>query len=190
MMANKKRERGVGAGLKPARTGESGFNLEAWGDADFAMADYAFESATLAKIRAGLEDTLASIRASYQLKIFEHEERLKATEAALEQFADSRKAEFKAAPDGDGRSYEHAGVSIGFRKLLDKVALPRGDAKKEVSLEYLAQYRPEFVRRTPEFDLMALLPALKDGSPDVVKALAEHGITLKVGKDEFFLKVT
>jgi len=31
--------------------------------------------------------------------------------------------------------------------------------------------------------------ALKDGDSDLVKALADHGITLRPGKDEFFLKV-
>ena len=171
------------------RSQESGFTIETWGDADFAMIDYAKHASLLAGVKATMENEITALRKAYDEDIREIEERLKATEAALEEFTNARKAEFKAAPDGDGRSYEHAGVTIGFRKLPDKVGLPRADAKKQVSLGYLCQYRPEFVRRTPEFDLVALLPALKDGPPEQVKALAEHDITLKPGKDEFFLKV-
>lgn len=170
---------------------DAAFRIESWGDADFAMADYAVESARLANLQAALDDALAKTRAGYEHEIKEITDRLSATEAALEEFTVSRKSEFKAAPDGDGRSYEHARVAIGFRQHPDKVGLPRGEAKKQVALEYLVQYRPEFIRSTPEFDLVALLATLKDGSTDVVRALDEHaGITLKPGKDEFFVKVT
>jgi hypothetical protein len=160
-----------------------------WEQADVAMGLYAMQAARLAEYQAAIDKALAQVRATCHREFELLGAEMGETEAALKQFADSRKSEFKAAPDGDGRSYGHAGITIGFRKLLDKVALPRGDARKEVSLEYLEQYRPEFVRRTPEFDLIALLAALKDGDSDLVKALAEHGITLKAGRDEFFLKV-
>jgi len=160
-----------------------------WDEANVAMGLYALQATRLAEHKAAQESALAKVRATYEREFERLAEEMSAKEAALEEFTVSRKAEFKASPDGDGRSYEHSGVVIGFRKMLEKVALPRGDAKKQVALEYLEQYRADFVRRTPEFDLVALLAALKDGDSALVKALAERGIVLKPGKDEFFLKV-
>lgn len=176
--------------MSKSKIGNQQSAIANWQELDRAMAAHAARAAMLSKRRAALEDALQRVRATYAEEIAEYERLLAETAAALEEFTVSRKAEFKAAPDGDGRSYEAAGVIIGFRKLLDKVGLPRGEAKKQVALEYLLQYRPEFVRRTPEFDLIALLAALKDGDADLVRALDEKaGITLKPGKDEFFLKV-
>lgn len=165
--------------------------IENWQEAEAAMLDYARAEAEESELLAEQDAELNRIRARFDSRLKPHQEGLAEMHAALKEFADLYKAEFKAAPDGDGRSYEHAGVLIGFRKLLDKVALPRGDAKKQVALEYLAQYRPEFVRRSPEFNLIALLDALKNADPQSILAcaLAERGIVLKPGKDEFFLKV-
>lgn len=167
----------------------SELKVESWEQADAAMERYASKQTYLAIERALMDADILAITEKYADLIGNAELGAECIAQALEQFTNSRKAEFKAAPDGDGRSYEHAGVSIGFRKLLDKVALPRGDAKKQVSLEYLQQYRPEFVRLHPEFDLVKLLAALKDGDAALVDALADHDIKLKPGKDEFFLKV-
>jgi hypothetical protein len=168
---------------------EKNMTIRTWEDAQAAMEIYAQQAAELATHLGCLDAALAKVRATYQRHTELTTAELAEMETVLEKFAAEHKVEFKAAPDGDGRSYEHAGVSIGFRKLPDKVGLPRGEAKKQVSLEYLAQYRPEFVRRTPEFDLLALLPALKEGPLEQIKALAEHDITLRPGKDQFFLKV-
>jgi len=165
------------------------WKVESWEQAERLMIEYADAAAERAIEQADLDAEIAQAKARYAKSLQTLDSQLSTVNCGLEAFASAHKAEFKPAPDGNGRSYEHAGVTIGFRKLLDKVGLPRGEAKKQVTLEYLCQYRPEFVRRTPEFDLVALLPALKDGSPDVVKALAEHDITLKPCKDEFFLKV-
>jgi len=179
----------TGVSPRSSRGQESGFSIESWEQAEFLMVQVADLSAARAKKQAALDAEIAQTRARHDEALQRLDFRLSTLNSQLEDFSAAHRSEFKAAPDGDGRSYEHAGVTIGFRKLLDKVSLPRGDAKKEVSLEYLEQYRPEFVRHTPEFDLIALLPALKEGPPELVKALAEHGVTLKVGKDEFFLKV-
>jgi len=175
--------------MAKAKVQESAVSIRTWSDADEAMQRCASKQTLIAIKRAEMDAEILAITEKYADSVGNAELILAANEQALERFASDHKAEFKAAPDGDGRSYGHAGITIGFRKLLDKVALPRGEAKKEVSLEYLEQYRPEFVRRTPEFDLVALLAALKDGDSDLVKALADHGITLRPGKDEFFLKV-
>ena len=167
----------------------SQLTVDSWEQAESLMDQVADLAAGRARMQAELDCALAQTRARFTANLQNLDSQLSTLDSRLEFFAAEHKSEFKAAPDGDGRSYEHAGVSIGFRKLLDKVALPRGDAKKEVSLEYLEQYRPEFVRRTPEFNLVALLAALKDGDAALIQALADHDVKLKPGKDEFFLKV-
>lgn len=177
--------------MKSAQSVKSAETIDTWEQAECLMVEYADLAAERATEQAHLDADIAEIRALHAEDLQRLDSQLSTLNSQLESFAAEHKTDFKAAPDGDGRSYEHAGVTIGFRKLLDKVKLPHGEAKKAVSLEYLVQYRPEFVRRTPEFNLLALLEALKDADPEssLVKALAEHDIKLKPGRDEFFLKV-
>lgn len=178
-------------GKTEARSQKSETSIRTWEDAEEAMVAYAAVQNIIARDRAKMDAEILAITEKCSDSVGNAELAAQRLAQELEAFTREHKAEFETAPDGDGRSYTHAGVVIGFRKLLDKVALPRGDAKKEVALEYLVQYRPEFVRSTLEFDLIKLLAALKDGAADVVRALAEKaGITLKPGKDEFFLKIT
>lgn len=177
--------------MKSASSAKSADEIKSWEQADAALRLYAEFSASLAKTRAKMDAEILGITEKYADVIGNAETALTALDSQLKAFALEHKAEFKAAPDGDGRSYEQAGIAMGFRKLLDKVALPRGDARKQVALEYLAQYRPEFVRSNPEFDLVALLAALKDGDAALVKALAERAaIVLKPGRDSFFIKTS
>ena len=162
--------------------------IDSWDAVQCAMEQYADQAANLAQRRAWLDDALAKVRATYAAEIAAGEKALEEIEASMEAFALAHKTEFKPAPAGDGRSFDHAGVTVGFRKMPPSVKLPHRTADREAALNYLQIYRPSLVRLAPEFDKPAILRTLDDGGEVLAKALGEHGIKLNPGKDEFFVK--
>ncbi len=158
-----------------------------WTTLNCVMEEYSTTAADLATRRAWLEDALAKVRAEYSREITATEEQLEQIAGSLEAFARQHRPEFSADAE-DGRSYSHAAVTIGLRKHPDTVKLPHRTADQEASVDYLKIYRPELVRLVPEPDKPAILRELTEGDAATVRALNEHGIALKPGKDQFFVK--
>jgi len=160
-----------------------------WTVLNCVMEEYATTAADLATRRASLEEALSKVRQSYNTEITETAEKLEDLAASLEAFALAHRAEFKASPTGDGRSYTHAAVTVGLRKHPDSVKLPHRSADQEAAIEYLRIYRDSLVRLAPQFDKPAILATLSNGDAATVRVLNDHGIRLRPGRDEFFVKV-
>lgn len=150
------------------------------------MARYAALSAGRDELRARLEGEIAVVRDRYATTLDRQESELSTLSAQLKKFAQGRKTEFKPAPSGDGRSYEHAGVALGFRQSPGRVEI----RKEDEAIDWLRDYRSgEFVRIVHQADREKLLAALREGADSrLVETLAAHGIRFEQ-KDKFFVEV-
>ena len=159
--------------------------IKTWKAADDVLEAYAQTAQRLKKAEARRDLEIAKLRENWATEITGLEEELAAATKALKQFAGKNKEEFKPMPMGDGRSYIHAGVEMGFRRTPPAVRIE--DEEKAVT--YLYQYyQDEYVRTRFEPDREKIKAALIDGYERLIEALAAHGITLKQ-KDQFFLKL-
>jgi phage host-nuclease inhibitor protein Gam len=161
--------------------------LKTWEQTDGRMQIFAETSAQLAEIQAKLDAEIVALRKRYAEAFRVVELSLNASAAALKKFAQGHKSEFKPSPAGDGRSYEHAGVTVGFRQSPGRVEIRNEDK----TIEWLRDCRNgKFVRLIHQPNRDALLEVLRDGSDQrLVETLAAHGITFQQ-KDKFFLEVT
>lgn len=160
--------------------------IRTWMQADAALRAYARQATELAEHQAALERELSRVRATFERHTELVTAELAETEAALKKFAQGHKSEFKPSPAGDGRSYEHAGVVLGFRQSPGRVEI----RNEEKTVEWLRDCRNgRFVRLIHQPNRDALLEALRDGSDQrLIETLAAHGITFQQ-KDKFFLEV-
>jgi len=163
--------------------------INTWQDADRALERFAAAEAESDAQLAALDLAFANVRARHQLDRDLTTAELAKLEAALKKFAAAHKAEFKAAPNGDGRSYEHAGAVLGFRQSPGRVEI----RKEEETIEWLRDFREgTFVRVVHEANREMLLDILRQGvlakDKRLVETLAAHGITFRQA-DKFFLEV-
>ena len=161
--------------------------IQTWEEADRALAKFAEVEAELAKQGAVNQMVLQELAAKYERAIRADSEKRELVAKALKKFAVAHKAEFKAAPNGDGRSYEHAGAVLGFRQSPGRVEIRNEDK----TIDWLRDIRNgKFIRIVHQANREALLEALRDGSDQrLIEVLASHGITFRQG-DKFFLEVT
>lgn len=159
--------------------------IETWDDAKTAMESYATLRCEVDKQKLLLDEAVRTAALTFGEATEKAARELDTLEKDLLKFAKAHPIDFTTAPDGDGRSFEHAGARLRARKLPDKVKIEG----EEAAVEYLARFRPEYVRFAPSADRAALLVALQDGDTDLVRALGEHGISIDRGKDKFSVEV-
>lgn len=169
-----------------ANTGKEKLEIGNWQEADTAMFLYRERCAKVQKLNVALDEALTKVQASHLADLETAEGLVDKSLAALKKFAQARKAEFKPSPNGDGRSYEHAGVTLGFRQSPGRVEI----RKEEEVIEWLRDFREGvFVRIVHQADREALLEILRSAQDDrLVGTLAAHGIKFEQ-KDRFFLEV-
>jgi len=156
-----------------------------WPEAETLMSQFAETQVEITKIKALWEESLLSVARDYGKRVKSYEEKRADLEKALKKFAAGHKAEFKPMPIGDGRSYEHAGVTLGFRRTPPAVRIE----DEETAVTYLCQYyKDEYVHTQFAPNREALKSALQNGNERLVEALAAHGITLKQ-VDKFFVEM-
>jgi len=159
--------------------------LKTWPQAETLMARFAEGECELEKLIVARDEAIRAAWADYAARAKRHLERRDEIVKALKKFATAHKAEFKPREQGgDVRSYEHAGVTLGFRRTPPAVRID----DEEAAVTYLCQYYEEYVRTQLEPNREALKTALQDGNERLVEALAAHGITLKQ-VDKFFAEV-
>lgn len=163
--------------------------LKTWEEADRALERFALVDAEIDKAAAVLRLAIQELQAKFERQVRADLEKHELLDKELKKFAQAHKTEFKPSPAGDGRSYEHAGVVLGFRQTPGRVGIRNEDKV----LEWLYAFRGgTFARMAIEADREALLGVLRP-SPDadqrLIETLAAHGITFQQ-KDKFFLEVT
>jgi phage host-nuclease inhibitor protein Gam len=163
-------------------------NLKSWNDADRAMEALAAADAALRRAIAKRDEALAKVAADHNEAIARPEGDATELSTALKKFAQAHKVEFKPAPSGDGRSYEHANVTLGFRKRPDKVDIPP-DRYEQIVEDLHNDYNDAYVRVRKEANLEAIEATLRAGHPTDQQYLGSLGISMKPGKDKFFLEV-
>jgi phage host-nuclease inhibitor protein Gam len=167
---------------------EKNMEIKTWEEADRWLQHFVTRKARLNNCEARRDEELAALRNRHQYQIDLASQEVSDVEAALKKFAAAHKAEFQAAPNGDGRSYEHAGAVLGFRQSPGRVEI----RNEEKTIEWLRDCRNgRFVRLVHEPNREALLQALRpspDGDQRLIESLAAHGITFQQ-KDKFFLEL-
>jgi len=162
--------------------------INAWKDADRALAKFAEVEAALASAAALHQTLVQELEEKYARLIRADSEKRELLAKELKKFAVSRKSEFRVSPAGDGRSYEHSGAVLGFRQSPGRIEI----RNEEKTIEWLRDYHEgEFTRIKHEADREALLGVLRpqpDQNQRVVETLAAHGITFRQG-DKFFLEI-
>ena len=161
--------------------------LYSWNGVEDALTDYAAAKNEIAKADALLAEALLLAKMARQQQVKGFEADCVELAQALKKFAQAHKAEFKAAPSGDGRSFEHAGVMLGFRQSPGRVEI----RKEEEAIEWLRDYQnAKFVRVVHEPNRELLLETLRapDTPERLVETMAAHGIKFEQ-PDKFFLEV-
>ncbi len=158
---------------------------QTWDEVNATMERYALAAARLAEEQGNLELELTVARDKYNTSLKLYQSQMETLEAELKAFALSHKAEFKPRDKGgDVRSYEHANISIGFRRSPPSVRIEGGEEK---AAEWLREaYGQDYVSIEITPDRKALKKVLEDGDVRTRNAMAGHGISLPAGKDKFF----
>lgn len=157
-----------------------------WSEVETLMAQFAETECEISKLDAAHQEAIRFARESLARQSRPYLDKRAEIEKALKKFAAAHKAEFKPREQGgDVRSYDHAGVTLGFRRTPPAVRIE----DEEQAITYLCQYyREDYVRTQFTPDREALKVALQDGNERLIEALAAHGITLKQ-VDKFFVEV-
>lgn len=156
--------------------------MKSWNDADRAMEALKTADAKLRALAAEKDKESALIERRYNVRLTELSESIEEITATLKKFAQAHKSEFKPAPKGDGRSYEHAGVEFGFQRTPPAVFI-ESEAPAIVWLRN--NFANLYIRVREEANREGLLDALKAGDERFVEKLAANGIMLKQ-RDKFF----
>lgn len=168
----------------------AGINPKSWTleQCNIAMDLYALQSARLLAREAALQEDLAKVRHSYEEQILEGQAEVEAIEELLKTYAMKHKSDFRPRDKGgEVRSYQHAGVDIGFHQDPKTVRVKGGDDKAAVRLE--EDYGLAYIIVTKKPDRAVLKAVLEAGNDHLTANLARKGITLEPGKDRFFVKV-
>ncbi len=157
-----------------------------WEEAERVMEELAQEESERRMIQANIDAGVAAVHAKFGSRMEEENARIGELEAALARFGKKHKKEFRPKEEGgETRSYEHAGVVMGFRKTTPAVRIEN----EPKAVDFLATHDGgRYVRTRTEPDRQGLAEALKDDSDPFVEKLAAHGITLQQ-KDKFFCEV-
>jgi phage host-nuclease inhibitor protein Gam len=158
-----------------------------WEDVDRAMEQVARLDAELRVERANADALIRRIEQQYQDFAREREAERADLELALRKFASVHKKEFAPREQGgDTRSYEHAGVVMGYRAKPPEVRIEN----EEYALEWLRTFDDGiYVRVKLEANRQAIREALSnDADERTIERMAAHGITLQQ-RDKFFLEV-
>lgn len=158
-------------------------HISNWEEADKAMASLAAAEALRRSIQAEIDSEIAAVHETYKDELARQSAAATKLQAALAKFAKKRKKEFRADSEG-GRSHEHAGVMMGFRKTPPRVVIKHA----EQAVEWLRQKFPLFVRPKYEANREALLEELKRPESILRDRFAGHGISLD-SNDKFFCEV-
>lgn len=162
--------------------------IKTWQEAERAMEQWGRSSCALEEAQARLETELQAVRERHADALGDLEAELIILADDLRGFAKVQKAEFKPREaGGDVRSYEHAGVVLGYQRTPPFVRI----RDEEKALKWLASepWLKQFIRLRQEANREALRAKLSEGDQRLVERLAAHGITLDQ-KDKFFLEVT
>ena len=156
-----------------------------WKEAERAMGDFASLETKVGQARAAMEISIQAAQDRFFQKTEDLASRQREIEAELRHFARANKKDFKATPNGDGRSRNFNGVRFGFRLTPPFVKIKTPVA----ALAWLySSFGVTFLRISKEINRDVLKSELENGNPRVVKWLNDHGITLKQ-KDKFFIEV-
>jgi len=160
--------------------------VSTWPEAESLMAHFAQVECDLEKLGAANLQAMQAQHERYAAQVKPYLEKRQELEKALKKFAGAHKAEFKPREQGgDVRSYDHAGVTLGFRRTPPAVRIE----DEEQAITYLCQYYgEEYIRTQFSPDREKLKGALQDGNERLIEALAAHGITLKQ-MDKFFVEL-
>ncbi len=161
--------------------------IASWEDVDRAMERVARLDAELRIERANADAMIQRIEQQYQDFAREREAERADLELALRKFASAHKKEFAPREQGgDTRSYEHAGVVMGYRAKPPEVRIEN----EEYALEWLRTFDDGiYVRVKLEANRQAIREALSnDADERTIERMAAHGITLQQ-RDKFFLEV-
>lgn len=161
------------------------FEVANWAEAQGAMARLASAEGSRREIQADIESEIASVHEGYHDRLTSAKAAIDGLQKALAKFAKKHKKEFRAREDGgDTRSFEHAGVVMGFRKTPARVEIK----KIEQATQWLRQKFPLFIRTKYEPNREALLEELKRPESTLRDRLAGHGIAID-SDDKFFCEV-
>jgi|SRR5579884_344486 len=169
------------------RNGHRKSLIATWEDVDRAMERVARLDAELRIERANADAMIQRIEQQYQDFAREREAERADLELALRKFASAHKKEFAPREaGGDRRSYEHAGVVMGYRAKPSEVRIEN----EEYALEWLRTFDDGiYVRVKLEANRQAIREALSnDADERTIERMAAHGITLQQ-RDKFFLEV-
>lgn len=168
------------------KNGKTKLEIRNWQEAESAMLAYREALVREQRANVALDEALTKVQERCQPELQDAENAVAGLLDALKKFAQSKKSEFKPAPNGDGRSYAHAGVTLGFRQSPGRVEI----RKEEEAVEWLRDFRRgELVRTIHEPNRELLLEVLRRGVDQrLVETLAAHGIRYEQ-KDKFFLEV-
>jgi phage host-nuclease inhibitor protein Gam len=169
------------------RNGHRKSLIARWEDVDRAMEQVARLDAELRVERANADALIRRIEQQYQDFAREREAERADLELALRKFASVHKKEFAPREQGgDTRSYEHAGVVMGYRAKPPEVRIEN----EEYALEWLRTFDDGiYVRVKLEANRQAIREALSnDADERTIERMAAHGITLQQ-RDKFFLEV-
>jgi len=159
--------------------------IETWPDADGAMEELAKLDAARRAIAARRDLRVTQVESQFNGELNALADAEDAIEKSLKAFAGKRKAEFKPAPSGDGRSYQHAGVAFGYRRTPPAVHIE----EEEAAIRWLTdRFEEQYVRVKQEPDREALKVTLLECDERTRGFYAAHGISLK-SKDKFFCEV-
>jgi len=158
--------------------------IETWPDADRAMEELAKLDAQRREVAARRDAKAAEVESKFNAELCALSDAHDAIERSLKAFAGKRKAEFKPAPSGDGRSYEHAGVSFGYRRTPPSVYVE--DEAATIAWAETSKY-PELIRTKVEINREYARAVIQESERDAER-LAAHGISLK-SKDKFFCEI-
>lgn len=170
--------------------------IKDWDEARLAMRNLADLEAELRATQALLDAAVANASARFAGTVSALQSEIGAEASALKKFATAHKSEFKArAEGGDTRSFEHANVTIGFRKGRPAVKVKN----EESAIEWLkSTFGGFFLRMKPEIDKDAIHGAIK-ACPEFIEPrktpeqmewmFGQRGITLTKPKDKFFCDV-
>jgi phage host-nuclease inhibitor protein Gam len=164
-----------------------------WRDCEAAMQAYADAKADEATLAAAMQDAIQTAQAVYLEPITSAQGDASEQELLIREFARAHKGEFNS----DGRSYEYAGVTVGFRKNPDSLQTPRN---QDGLVEWLKhRFGFLFVRVSYEPDKETLHRFLARETDEefeniseprkVERALEEAGIGIRKGADKFFIEV-
>lgn len=167
-----------------------------WEEAVLTMRNIADMHAELQATQASLDAAVAKASARFATAVAALQSDIGGEIKALQKFAKAHKSEFKPRTEGgDTRSFEHANVTIGFRKGRASVKVKN----EESAVGWLkSTFGGFFLRMKPEIDKDAIHGAIKE-CPEFIEPhktpeqmewmFAQIGITLTKPKDKFFCDV-